>query len=315
MAQKNGWKIETVYGTTPLTGAADTVYSWGLDDFGFEFPYEVFDLTPIQHHGVLAAKDLVQGMKKVDYTHKTICCHAKPWAFALGKTSGGSFYLGNDNWSSFTHYFEIGDEAIQANGCYIADLDYYAMIGGPSWFDMRIKGQKTASATKITTAASPAMPAGLATSLAKGWQNIVNSGTIEYNDVDLRSCTTKVHVGVHNVLAPEEAFSSENVLGFERKACAIVVDFDVNFKGTANDFYAKFKAAFTPGATNDFEHQLTWGAYNHYLQVHNLQFNAFKLEVPPQKAAQIPNYHIAGIAFWDGTNEIIKVTPTDGVTY
>ena len=301
MARKLGWKEEAAYGTDPLaTPATDQVQYFGVDDFDWEHPWTEQKNTLLAQNDQLVAVQAVPQMKNMAWKHKSYLVSADEWKYALGDVSGAGpyvFKVGSADWKSRTVYSEIGDDVVHATGMYTKDFDFHAGIGQAHQFDIGMIGKDAAmsAAYKITTATGggPVIhKASLNSNLAWGWNH---NNLFEFNDVDLKGQLSRVHVGVHNVLAPKESIFYDEVQGWERVAAAIIVDFDCWLDGTTNDLASKIRAldAWAAADSNDVEFKfLRNTSYYQNIQVHNVKFETIKIPVSNKK---VVGYTIVGV--------------------
>jgi hypothetical protein len=106
-----------------------------------------------------------------------------------------------------------------------------------------------------------------------------------------------------------------DVLSWKRYAMAIIVTLECPFNGTANDWWALFKAA-----TEDkkFEYTLTWGAYSWAIVFYNMRFDEADVTVfPPDETSSDTRYVIVGSTWLDLANPTLlpKISVTDGSVY
>jgi hypothetical protein len=313
MARKIGWKEESAWGTNPLTTpASDTVQYFGVDDYDREHPWHEQSNTLLTQNNELRQVDAIPGMKKLGFKHKTNLVDGSEWLYALGKKTGNAptvFTIGSANWKSRAVYSEIGDDVVTALGCYTENFDFIADIESPIITETTFKGKKVVTDTKITTATNPVFRASLNSTKGWGWHQ---SNTLTYNSVSLGNIK-RIHVGIHNVLDEKTSIMSDELQEIERLGCFVLCDFDCWLDGTANDLIAKFRAAFSEGATNNFKYKfLRNTSYYQQIEVHNLKFESVKIPVTNSKYVA---YHVVGVAYYDGSNEPITVTVNDGGTY
>jgi hypothetical protein len=325
MTKKCAFIEESTYGTSAYTAVGNTLINWGKMDFGWQHPWHEEPQTPIFTAAQVVATELVRGQNKLEMNMKYCPVHAWQWKYAGLNTitdGGSGLYTFTPSntvaLKSRTGYFEHDSDIVAALGLVTQDLDFYLEQGQPAIIEEKLVGTQcsdVSSSPGVATATS--WPASINSTDVVGWQRI---NDLEYNDVDLGP--TKVHIGLHNFLQKHSGMMKSeavnyNILSCKRYAMAIVVDFDSAFNGTANDFWAKFKATFTPGSTNDFELKLLWNtSYYWDFDIHNVRFTAAKVDVPaPQEEGADTRYHITGVAYYDGTNAPFTLAVKDGATY
>jgi hypothetical protein len=325
MSKKTGFIQEVTYGTSPLaTPASDTVTYWGKMNYGWEHPWQEEPNVAIHQSDKIMATELVRGENKLEIDLKYNPVHAYPFIYAGFNTitSGGAgIYILEPSHTvalrSRTGYFEHDADIVEAQGLITQDLNMTVEMGKPTIFEEKMVGTSCKNGTIITTATNPIWPASIASTDIVGWQNVA---LCQLDDVDLSP--TRVFIGIHNVLQGQSGMMKSaainyNNLSRKRSIMAITFAASGSFNGTANDFWALYKAA-----TRDkkFELNFSWSGTTYYWQItlYNCRFNKPKVTIPaPDDEGLDTQYTMSGSCWLDldSPTELPKVVVKDGATY
>lgn len=318
MVKKCGFTEEATFGTSPLAApAADTVYYWGVMNYGWQMPWHEEPTETTHNLGEMYPAGVVRGENKLEFSLKYDPVHALQWYYgglnSITDGGGGVYTFTRSNTvdlKSRTGYFEHDDTIIEAQGLKVVDLDMFLELGEALYFEEKLRGTSAKVGTKITTETNPIWPSSLNQTSEIGQQYIAGLTHNSQNQYAQR-----LHVGLHNFIKRGSSMMSGgainyNPLSLRRDLMAVVVDFNCPFIDSATSFDTYFR---TEVRDKPFYLDLTWNtSYYWHITIPKVRFTKSIITVPAADAeGEDTVYVISGVGFDTGMSVVVK----DGHAY